>query len=165
MAHQYLLILACSQRKRPNADRLPALERYDGVHFRVLRKARCEGHWPQNLSVVILSAKYGLISADEAIACYDQRMTPERARELRERIGASLDILLRGQPWHSIFVNVGGVYLSALSTSKELPRLGERVTYATGGIGERAAQLKRWLQTIQDDAATKHSRPVLNAKG
>ena len=36
-----LLIMSCSQRKRPDLGLLPAIERYDGGHFRVLRS----DHW------------------------------------------------------------------------------------------------------------------------
>ena len=71
----YLLIVTCSQRKRPDPGLLPAIERYDGVHFRVLRKARQEGHWPANLDVLIVSTKYGLLDLDTAIENYDLRMT------------------------------------------------------------------------------------------
>ena len=77
--HRYLLIVACSQRKRSDPGLLPAIERYDGVNFRVLRKARREGYWPENLDVLILSAKYGLLKPDTLIEDYDSRMTQERA--------------------------------------------------------------------------------------
>ena len=33
-----VLIIACSQRKRPDAGLLPALDRYDGPAFQVLRR-------------------------------------------------------------------------------------------------------------------------------
>jgi hypothetical protein len=38
MPSRQLLVLSCSQRKLPNPEPLPALERYDGPAFRVLRK-------------------------------------------------------------------------------------------------------------------------------
>lgn len=72
--HAYLLIVMCSKRKRSAPDLLPALERYDGIFFRILRKARREGHWPDNLDILILSAKYGLLELDTAIENYDLRM-------------------------------------------------------------------------------------------
>src|SRR5436305_3237505 len=50
-----VLILSCSQRKRLDFGLLPAIERYDGGHFRVLRKARREGYWPEAMDVLILS--------------------------------------------------------------------------------------------------------------
>ena len=49
--HTYLLIVTCSQRKRSDPELLPALERYDGIFFRIIRKARREGNWPDNLDV------------------------------------------------------------------------------------------------------------------
>lgn len=52
-----LLIVSCSQRKRSDLGLLPAIERYDGVYFRLLRKAQREGYWPENLDVLILSAQ------------------------------------------------------------------------------------------------------------
>ncbi len=51
-----LLVLSCSQRKRPDSSLLPAIERYDGGNHRLLRKAKREGHWPESLDVLILSA-------------------------------------------------------------------------------------------------------------
>ena len=74
-----LLIIACSQRKRSELNLLPAIGRYDGVYFRLLRKARREGYWPENLDMLILSSKYGLIDLSTPIAYYEQRMTRTRA--------------------------------------------------------------------------------------
>ena len=52
-----LLIVTCSQRKRSDRELLSALERYDGPFFGILRKAQREGYWPDNLDVLITSAK------------------------------------------------------------------------------------------------------------
>ena len=75
-----LLILSCSQRKRPTKGKLPALKRYDGPAFRVMNKfmrvCPSEVHLPD---VYILSAKFGLISADQPIPSYDHRMTSQRS--------------------------------------------------------------------------------------
>jgi hypothetical protein len=60
-----LLILACSQRKNPARGKLPAIDRYDGPAFRVLRKYSRDS--AANLpTVLILSAKHGLIAADQS---------------------------------------------------------------------------------------------------
>jgi len=77
---KYLLILPCSKRKKP-VSKAQALELYDGPFYRVVRKAK-----PQNLDILILSAKYGLISSNESISYYDQMMTAERAEELASEI-------------------------------------------------------------------------------
>ena len=57
-----LLILSCSQRKRPNRVLLPALERYDGPVFRMLRKflRSCPAR-ESHLEIYILSAQFGLL--------------------------------------------------------------------------------------------------------
>src|SRR5579875_351231 len=75
---QYLLLIACSQRKLSISGLLPALERYDGGHYRLLRKARREGYWTENLEVFILSAKYGLIRSSTPIENYERRMDQKR---------------------------------------------------------------------------------------
>ena len=57
-----MLILACSRRKRPDDGLLPAIERYDGPAFRVLRRYLRER--PAGApDVFILSAEHGLIGA------------------------------------------------------------------------------------------------------
>ncbi|MCL4296250.1 MAG: hypothetical protein KJ077_11000 [Anaerolineae bacterium] len=60
------LILACSDKKRDTSG--PAIEVYDGQLFTTLRK------YPPRLDTFILSAKYGLISAQQCIQPYDQRI-------------------------------------------------------------------------------------------
>ncbi len=141
----HLLILACSQRKRTTPGPLPALDRYDGVNFRVLHKARREGNWPDGLRVVIISAKYGLLEAVQPIENYDLRMTRDLARNLQETVSHELDEVLLERCWDSIFINLGRDYLVAIAASSELTRVSNTVLYAAGGIGERMAQLKSWL--------------------
>ena len=88
-ARDRLLILACSQRKRPDKGLLPAVERYDGPAFRVLR--RFLRHSPSKApDVLILSAEHGLIPHDLPIAAYDRKMAPTRAHELRPLVLAEL---------------------------------------------------------------------------
>lgn len=62
---KYLLILSCSKTKK-NIDRTPAIELYDGMYYKVLKK-----NYPTNanLDILILSAKYGLIESNELIVC------------------------------------------------------------------------------------------------
>jgi hypothetical protein len=81
--HTYLLIVTCSQRKRSDPGLLPALERYDGIFLRILRKALREGHWSGTLEVLIISAKYGLLELDTVIENYDLRMTIGQAKQLQ----------------------------------------------------------------------------------
>src|SRR5436853_1489062 len=91
-----LLILACSQKKKSGAQNLPAVERYDGPTFRVLRKFL--GELPQEAPhVLILSAQYGLIEASHNIPHYDHCMSAARARELRPQVLESAKQILKSR--------------------------------------------------------------------
>lgn len=149
MNNHYLLILACSQRKKPDVGLLPAIDRYDGVNFSVLHKARREGYLPDNLDILILSAKYGLIEAQTPIENYDLKMTKQRALELQIQASHDLDQYLSQTSYHEIFVNLGQTYLLAIACSEERKKLHEKMVYATGGIGEKMAQMKAWVYSIQ----------------
>jgi hypothetical protein len=77
-----LLVLGCSATKVATEGFLPAINLYDGPTFRVLRSFLRDYHWPQSLSVAVLSAKYGIIGGLSHITAYDLRMTLERTAEL-----------------------------------------------------------------------------------
>ena len=115
------------------------------VNYRVLHKAKQDGHWPETLQVLILSAKHALLDQETLIEYYDQRMTRAHALTLQQQAGADLDVILTQAAFDEVFLNLGKLYLLALATSQEWPRLEARAHYATGGIGERMAQMKRWL--------------------
>ncbi|HZU77342.1 MAG TPA: hypothetical protein VFA70_11300 [Dehalococcoidia bacterium] len=138
-----LLLLACSQQKRPDAGTLPAVERYDGPAYKVLR--RYMRTYPQRMpDVYILSAEFGLIRGDAPIPPYDRRMTERRARELRDQVISVLRVLDIGQRYELIFLCAGAMYRRTLPQDVvSLP--SECLTLATGSPGAQLAQLKRWL--------------------
>ncbi len=140
-----LLIVACSNRKKKDKSLLPAIERYDGVNYRVIKKLRREGRFPKNVDVMILSAQYGLIDAMMPIPYYDLRMDRARASELRDQVTARLDTALRARRYDEIFVNMGKVYLGALDSEETLSNSNRLVKYAEGGIGQKMRAMKEWL--------------------
>ena len=141
---RYLLIVACSQRKRSDPYLLPAIERYDGGNFRVLRKAMQEGYWLQNIDVLVLSAKYGLIDASTFIADYDQRMNRERARELKTQTIQILQSYATRGRYREVYVELGQNYYFAVDGLSNLFQ-DSLIIYAEGRVGERQAQLKNWI--------------------
>lgn len=147
-ASAYLLVLGCSARKRTDPGVLPAIERYDGVNFRVLRKLMREGRWPGNVDVLIISAKYGVLSPLTPIEYYDQPMTRDRAVALQRQVGACLDVRMGQVPYSELFINLGQTYRLALGCCQRIQCAGVRVQYATGGIGQRMAQMKDWLISL-----------------
>ena len=141
----YLLIVACSQRKRSDPGLLPAIERYDGVHFRVLRKAQREGYWPTNLDVLIVSAKYGLLELKTAIEPYDLRMTLKQAMQIRPLVLPILAERIKSMTYAEVFLNVGKTYRVSLEGWNVGLSSDTTIVYANGGIGQRARQMRNWL--------------------
>ena len=72
-----LLLISCSHRKTSKAGLVPAIERYDGPPFQRPTEIPREVYDP-HLTVLILSAKYGLIDSGRPIRYYDCRLTRPR---------------------------------------------------------------------------------------
>lgn len=140
-----LLILSCSQRKRPGPGLLPAMERYDGPAYRVLRKHARETEPPPTW---VLSAEYGLIPSDEPIPAYDRRMTEERARQLQPQVATVLNGLAHPE-YADVLVCAGRAYAAALTGIEE--RFGG-VTFTSGPLGGQLATLRDWLYGASPEA-------------
>ena len=140
-----LLILSCSQRKAAVPGCVPAIDRYDGPAFRVLRKyLREDASFAP--TVLIVSAKYGLIESSCRIPEYDCRMTATRAKELRPCILAAARRALPARKWQEVAVCVGKHYRSALDGVLSLLPDGSRVVFISGGQGLRLTRLREWLR-------------------
>lgn len=157
--NNYLLIIGCSQRKIKAKGLLPAIDRYDGPTYRILRKMRRDGTVPERVDVGVISAKYGLISCQCEITDYNQRMTPERAAELTPKIhrqlegffAKSYDAAERGEVWtgyDEVFINLGKVYRQTL---EDFHWGLTRTLEASGGIGLKNKQMKTWLERIYQE--------------
>ncbi len=137
-----VLIISCSADKRrsPSA-KMPAIERYDGVFFKVLRKALREGRCQPPVAILIISAKYGLITSKTLIPNYDKKMNSRQADRLRASIRKELQQRIHKIEPGGIFVNLGEAYAGIIH---DLPAL-QSASWAAGPIGKRAAMLKAWL--------------------
>ena len=140
MLDKYLLIVNCTKPKVCSAGTMPAFDRYK---FKGLKKAKREGYYPANLDLLILSAKYGLITADTPIENYDLRMTEHRARELQESVSNELDRHLQQNDYQEIFVNLAKEYKIAIQQSQEILNQSERVIYAQDK--RKNSDIKRWI--------------------
>lgn len=165
MKSKHLLILACSQRKRPDPGLLPAIERYDGPQFQVLRKfLREQPIEAQPIDTFILSANFGLISANQPIPNYDYRMSPQRAQELQTKVIFELEQVLRTNHYSELFINLGQNYWQALAGYERLVPAKIQVTLAQGSQGGRQAALRRWLYSNLVEQSNNHSRVTQQGK-
>ena len=85
-----LLVISCSGAKDKTPGLLPVVMRYKGLLYPTLRKAMRENRFPRSLDILIVSAKYGLLTSEEPIEDYDQKIDTKRARGLRPGVEKNL---------------------------------------------------------------------------
>jgi hypothetical protein len=140
-----LLLLSCSKAKVETVGLLPAIERYNGVMFRVLRRyLRQKLENQTNLEILILSAEFGLITIEKKIPLYDHYMTTKRANQLRPVVATFLKEFLSENIYDSILICLGKKYHSTLEDSK-LDKFSPLLLRTTGSTGFQLQQLKSWL--------------------
>ena len=146
-----LLIIACTATKRADVRLLPALDRYSGPSFRVLRRWLSDHPGAAaRLDVAVLSAEFGLIPAIQPIPNYDRRMTAERALALRGQVRTTLQQLLALHAYVGIYLSAGKLYRQAINDPRSIFGTIPLQTAPEGaGIGGQLAALKQWLNTLQ----------------
>jgi len=144
MAKQDLLIISCSQRKNNGQRLVPAIELYDGPGYRVLRN-RLDG-MHNSPAIWILSAKHGLLWSDSHIYNYDERLTKEKAKDIRVNVETFIGRWTPEGKFKNIFIWVGKDYLDLLPKAF---LAHSNVHVATGAIGQKLHLLKQWCDAWQ----------------
>lgn len=146
------LILGCTASKRHDDGELPAFVRYNGPTFQVLRRFLA-GAEPElkDVDVYVLSAKHGLIAADEPIEDYDRLMTTARATELQPEVSDQLREIL-SREFDEVFISLSGLYLQALDGFETLVPDKTRVIISQVSMGKRLTELKSWLYQLPEGA-------------
>lgn len=151
-----LLVIGCSQTKRDTEGLLPAIDRYDGSSYRVLRSFLRGREWPSSLSVAVLSARYGLVGGFTEIEDYDERMTSSRAKEWAPLCGETLGKW--SERHKSVHFSLGKDYLPAV-----MPAIQERLCLETeifqGPIGMKLNQIKTFLEGIKSPTVSRPAMP------
>ncbi len=145
----YLLIMACSQRKRFDATPVPALRRYDGPAFQVLRKWQRTQVGTAPLTILILSAEFGLITSEDLLPWYEHRLTPTEAANPNWQ--ATLAHQLHPHftpPPMAVFLFLGNTYWQALAQTSLALDPPCPVIRPPGGIGQKLAALHHWLAQL-----------------
>ena len=143
---EYLLIISCSQRKVHAFNPIPAIELYDGPFFRMIRKLKEESKFPNNIHVLIISAKYGVIGLYDLIEKYDQKMTKKKVEKLEDIIKKKIGDFLCDKNFNEVFVSMGKNYRIVLNNID----FKTPVIYANGKIGEKLSQTKEWISSKND---------------
>lgn len=140
-AAKKLLILGCADRKRDSVGLVPALDRYDGPAFRVVRNFLRNHHWPNHLSIAVLSAKYGLFGVLKKIENYDTKMDLALANERALECSETLERWSKNHG--SVHISLGKTYMPAVEPG--LARLSIEREIFQGAIGKKLSQIKCFL--------------------
>lgn len=146
-----LLIVGCSGAKKSSSGLLPALDRYDGPAYRVMRTFLRVHHWPDDVSVGILSAEHGLFGIFKNIENYNKRMDRTTAES---QAPTCTSTLAKWMPNHkSVHISVGKDYMPAIQPG--LDKLNLSPVFFEGGIGRKLKQVKTFFHTSQAVARVK----------
>lgn len=140
-----LVVLGCSATKVEADGVLPAIHRYDGPAFRVLRSFLRGNRWPDTLSIAVLSAKFGLIGGLAHIPNYNKRMTPELANKLNASVTASFQKL--GTSHSNIELVMGKDYLGSINLDTA-QLSGTTFHFTPGAIGMKLNHLHCLLRAM-----------------
>jgi hypothetical protein len=153
-----LTILGCSQRKRKTSRLVPAIDRYDGPVFRVLRKHMREVQ-NNSMDTRILSGRFGLIPGEFLIPRYERQLMHTADAALRARVERQLKRTLDEIQPDRLFVSVGCRYWPLIEEPLAREVSSSKLVIATGGIGGRASQLAHWLRMDEgDDSSSERMR-------
>jgi hypothetical protein len=157
------LFLACSRRKTSETGSIPAIDRYDGPCFRVLR--RYLRFVPDTqLKMWVLSSEHGLIEHDTDVSPYDRLMTLDRADELRLDVLTTFLKARQMYPFSEAFVSLGSAYTAAMSDCWSSLPDDVLLHFATGSIGGRASRLRAWLLREGSLADNSKAQPVVHQR-
>jgi hypothetical protein len=143
-----LLVLGPSFRRRRDEGPLPALERFDGLFFRVARK--CLDNI-KDVDVLVMVDDLTLVDGTTPLAYREPvgakwggRRVPkealEKARAINKRV---LEERLKSGQYLEVFLAMGKEYAKALP---DLAKFGVKVVFPTsGGPGPKAQALRRWI--------------------
>lgn len=132
--------------KRNSSELLPAIQIYDGPSWRVLRKYLKDiSPASDPLDVYGLSAKYGLIPADQKIEQYDEILTEDRAQDIQQEVQSTFRNLV-GRNYHEIGIALTKKYLQTFGDWEAVVPELTKVTLISGPMGERLGRLKAWLE-------------------
>jgi hypothetical protein len=147
-----LLVLGPSFRRRLDEGLLPALERFDGLFFRVARKYLGS---VEDVDVVVMIDDLTLVNGNTPLAYREpvgnewgrQKFSKgvlEKARAFNEKF---LEGKLKNGRYSEVYLAMGRQYAHALP---DLAKFGVKVVFPTsGGPGPKAQALKQWILGVE----------------
>lgn len=149
-----LIVMGCCATKRADAAPMPAIDRYDGPMWRTLRARLAQlpnaarAVETGELKIMVLSARYGLISADVSIADYNRTLTASRAAKLLRDPTCDLQMLpALFEAAEKVLFAGGALYRDTMwrAANGSLQHIMKVSETDGAGIGLHRAELGAWM--------------------
>ncbi|MCS7002698.1 MAG: hypothetical protein NZ518_07615, partial [Dehalococcoidia bacterium] len=142
-AGRRLLVVRCSAAKCPTPEPIPALDRYDGPIFRVVRRAVRAGRLSPS-AVWIVSARFGVVAGDTPIPWYDEPVSSAGLARALQRLPDQLDRLAAAPSITDALFVVSRAYRPLFEAIRRaLPAAA--ITWLAGSRGAQLTKLHTWL--------------------
>jgi len=150
-----IVVSSSSRRLKEPTEPIPALERYTGIYFKLLKKYEREKRL-KNVDVLIVSERFGILHAEDRIPYHEPfsagygvlKMKKGEMKKLRERNLKKLKEVFDKTDYSEIFVNVGKQFFELIRGFETLTKA--KIVYASGpGLGPKAQHMKKWILSIK----------------
>lgn len=144
-----LLVIGPSYRRNQSSSSLPAVERYDGLFYRVARKYLGN---VRDVDVLVMKDDLTLVNGGTPLLYtppkggkWGMQTIPEAiVNKATKRNKATLSKKLKGGIYSEVFLAMGKMYAKALP---DFSRYNIEVVFPTsGGAGSKAQALKNWMR-------------------
>lgn len=135
-----LLIISCSDRKRDIDNPAAAAKIYDGPYYKMIRKMFREGKKFENLHIMIVSSKYGLLCPYDLIEKYDQKIREDNITD-NCKLNRQLNEFLKCRDFDEILVSMGKPYYASIKDTVSL----NNHKFVEGRIGIKLSKTKKWM--------------------
>jgi len=146
MRKKRLLVLSSSKQRSTDPRLLPAIERYQGVMFRVARKylLECQSN---DVEIVIVSEREGIMCANDPVPYHEPLIERPTSRHISEdtlrKSREKFNSILSEHPYSEIFVACSNGLRGMIG---DLEKIDAKVVFCDDpGLGRRAQRLKQWI--------------------
>lgn len=142
-----IIVAASQRRKKEPKDPIPAIDRFSGVYFRVLKKYLRNGKL-SNTDILIVSQNFGILRSQDKVPYrkptgkidFDEKCV-EKAKKANLK---TLGQIFKEKNYTEIYVNLGKEFSKLIEGFETLT--SAEVIHASGpGLGPKAKHMKSWI--------------------
>ena len=143
-----LLILGPSYRRNPSPEPLPAIERYDGLFYRIVRR-NMDKVKEKDIDIIIIAEDLEVATPETRLPYKPPvgnkwRTIPPTSRdpEKIEKLQSQILEIVKSKRYDEIFITLNKYYQALLL---DLTPYAKKIIANSKGLGAKAKSLKEWL--------------------